>query len=69
MIITVKQKRGQVTYTVDTSEAQYPWQYRDAIQQALLLDGLEQGTINEIFNQCQDKATCDDKCMQPQTEG
>ena len=57
MKITVS-KRG-ITTTINTKKAQYPWQYRNAFEEALKLEGLDDSTINEIFNRQQDaKSVC-----------
>ena len=57
MKITVN-KRG-ITTIIDTKKAQYPWQYKDAFGAALKLEGLDDSTINEIFNRQQDaKSVC-----------
>lgn len=52
MKITVV-KKGIKTVT-DTKKARYPYQYRDAIKSMLLLDGLDECTVSEIFNQYPD---------------
>ena len=57
MKITVS-KRG-ITTTIDTKKTLYPRHYRNAFETALRLDGLDESTINEIFNRQQDaKSVC-----------
>jgi hypothetical protein len=44
----VVNRRGCKT-TADLSNAQYPYQYREAIANMLELDGLDRNTIDEIL--------------------
>ena len=50
----VVNRRGCKT-TADLSNAQYPYQDREAIKNMLELDGLDSSTINEIFGIMPDK--------------
>jgi hypothetical protein len=50
----VVNRRGCKT-TADLSNAQYPYQYREAIKNMLELDGLDSNTIDEIIGIMPDK--------------
>jgi len=50
MKIKVIRKDRNLSYTIDIGESKYPWQLREAYQQALLLEGYTQEMVNEVFN-------------------
>lgn len=61
MIITIDRNRnvgeGERQYpiiTIDTRTCNYPYAIREALEQALLLDGYTQNAINEIMNRVTD---------------
>ena len=60
MEIIIKSNRSNLEFKIDVSNAVYPWQYREAFQKALELDGLDPSTINEIFGIYNDVQKCED---------
>lgn len=63
MIITIDRNKnvgeGEREYpiiTIDTRTCHYPYAIREALEQALLLDGYTQNAINEVLNRTAD--TC-----------
>ncbi len=49
MKITIKDAYKGITYEVDLSEVQYPWQIREGIRRALSLNGFGEDIIDEVF--------------------
>lgn len=49
MIIIAQQTDGKAEITIDTKKCSYPFQFREAFELALRLEGFDQSTINEIF--------------------
>ena len=69
MIITINRNRnageGEREYpiiTIDTTTCHYPYAIREALEQALLLDGYTQKMVDEIMNRFTDS------CKEEQTE-
>jgi len=52
--IKVNHLRNQLSYSINLSDAIYPWQIREGIQEALRLAGYDEGTIDEVFHQMPD---------------
>lgn len=67
MIITVKMEDGErqkPIVTIDTKTCLYPYAIMEALQLALRLDGYDESTIKQVFNQqtdvkCEPKPSAD----------
>ena len=42
-------KPNQATVVIDTENCIHPWSYKNAIEEALRLEGFDKSMINEIF--------------------
>jgi hypothetical protein len=43
------ERKEQAEVIIDTENCVYPWAFRNAIEEALRIEGFEQSMINEIF--------------------
>jgi len=43
------ERQGRAEVVIDTKSCNHPWAFREAIQEALQIEGFDKDMINEIF--------------------